>query len=245
MPHHGYINRSKYFFWAWLRPFKSSPILCFITITIMGWVDMKRRHILASAVAAACMLGLAACAPRTEAPPEPPETAARPTYIIGPSDSLNIFVWRNPDLSTSVPVRPDGRISIPLVSELEAAGKTPADLATDIEEELSQYVQSPSVTVIVSSFAGALDQQVRIVGEATEPQALAYRDQMTALDAMISVGGLTDFAAGNRAVLVRNTEDGERRNYRMRLDDLLEEGDISANIRLLPGDIIIIPQTWF
>lgn len=206
---------------------------------------MNRRKTLIAVPAAALVLGLAACGPKVEPPPAAPETAARPTYVIGPSDNLNIFVWRNPDLSTSVPVRPDGRISIPLVAELDAAGKTPAELAKGIEEELSQYVQSPSVTVIVSSFSGPFDQQVRIVGEATEPQALPYRDQMTALDAMIAVGGLTDFAAGNRAVLVRHDEEGERRNYRIRLDDLLEEGDISANVGLLPGDIIIIPQSWF
>lgn len=188
---------------------------------------------------------VAACASPQDAPMTPPEVSQRPTYVIGPQDDLNIFVWRNPDLSTSVPVRPDGRISMPLVEELEAAGKTAEELAADIEEELSQYVQNPDVTVIVTGFSGPFDQQVRIVGEAAEPQAIAYRDQMTVLDAMIMVGGLTDFAAGNRAVLVRNDADGARHNYRVRLDDLLEEGDISANVRLLPGDILIIPQSWF
>ncbi|WP_404379893.1 XrtA/PEP-CTERM system exopolysaccharide export protein [Caenispirillum salinarum] len=206
---------------------------------------MKRPSILIKSLLPALVLGLAACASETAAPPDVPEVAERPTYVIGPQDALNIFVWRNPDLSTTVPVRPDGRISIPLVKELEVAGKTPAEVAADIEEELSQFVQAPSVTVIVTSFAGPYDQQVRIVGEATEPKALAYRDRMTLLDAMISVGGLTEFAAGNRAVLVREDDAGNTQNYTVRLDDLLEEGDISANARLLPGDIIIVPQAWF
>lgn len=206
---------------------------------------MKRPWILVPTLVSALVLGLAACSGHGAAPPEVPDIAERPTYVIGPQDTLNIFVWRNPDLSTTVPVRPDGRISIPLVNELEVAGKTPAEVAASIEEELSQFVQAPSVTVIVTSFAGPYDQQVRIVGEATQPTALPYRDRMTLLDAMISVGGLTDFAAGNRAVLVRRDDMGNTQNYTVRLDDLLEEGDISANARLLPGDIIIVPQSWF
>lgn len=206
---------------------------------------MKRPSILVPTVLSALVLGVAACTGGDIPPPEVPDVAARPTYVIGPQDSLNIFVWRNPDLSTTVPVRPDGRISIPLVNEMEVAGKTPAEVAEDIEGELSQFVQAPSVTVIVTSFAGPYDQQVRIVGEATEPMALPYRDRMTVLDAMISVGGLTEFAAGNRAVLVRQDDAGNAQNYTVRLDDLLEEGDISANARLLPGDIIIVPQSWF
>lgn len=206
---------------------------------------MKRSSILATTLTSAFILGLAACTGGATPPPEIPDVAERPTYVIGPQDSLNIFVWRNPDLSTTVPVRPDGRISIPLVNEMEVAGKTPAEVAKDIEAELSQFVQAPSVTVIVTSFAGPYDQQVRIVGEATEPKALPYRDRMTVLDAMIAVGGITEFAAGNRAVLVREDDTGSTHNYTVRLDDLLEEGDISANARLLPGDIIIVPQSWF
>lgn len=206
---------------------------------------MKRSSIIVPTMLSALVLGVAGCTGGAAPPPEIPDIAERPTYVIGPQDSLNIFVWRNPDLSTTVPVRPDGRISIPLVNELEVAGKTPAVVAREIEEELSQYVQAPSVTVIVTSFAGPYDQQVRIVGEAAEPMALPYRDRMTVLDAMIQVGGLTEFAAGNRAVLVRQDEAGNTQKYTVRLDDLLEEGDISANARLLPGDIIIVPQSWF
>lgn len=205
---------------------------------------MTRFSSLYKAAAAAVVLVLGACSSYADAP-EVPAATERPTYVIGPGDSLQIFVWRNPDLSAAVPVRPDGRISIPLVSELVAAGKTPPELAEDIEGTLSEYVQSPSVTVIVTGFSGPFDQQVRIVGEATQPQALPYRDQMTVLDAMIAVGGLTDYAAGNRAVLVRELPQEGRKQYRVRIDDLLERGDISANVDLLPGDIIIVPQTWF
>lgn len=205
---------------------------------------MTRFSSLYKAAAAAVVLALGACSSYADAP-EVPSATERPTYVIGPGDSLQIFVWRNPDLSAAVPVRPDGRISIPLVSELVAAGKTPPELAEDIEGTLSEYVQSPSVTVIVTGFSGPFDQQVRIVGEATQPQALPYRDQMTVLDAMIAVGGLTDYAAGNRAVLVRELPEEGRKQYRVRIDDLLERGDISANVDLLPGDIIIVPQTWF
>lgn len=205
---------------------------------------MTLTSTLFKAAAAAVILTLAACSSYGDAP-EVPSASERPTYVIGPGDSLQIFVWRNPDLSTAVPVRPDGRISIPLVSEMTAAGKTPPELAGDIEDVLGEYVQSPSVTVIVTGFSGPYDQQVRIVGEAAEPQALPYRDKMTVLDAMISVGGLTEYAAGNRAILVREQPEGGRKQYRVRIDDLLERGDISANVDLLPGDIIIVPQSWF
>ncbi len=167
-----------------------------------------------------------------------------PYYLIGPGDSLNIFVWRNPDLSTSVPVRPDGRITIPLVEDLQASGKTPTQLARDIEKALAKYVKDPLVTVMVTGFVGPYSQQIRVVGEATRPQALPYRDRMTLLDVMIAVGGLTEFAAGNRARLIRIV-DGEQQVMELRLDDLLKDGDISANIPMLPGDTLIIPESWF
>ena len=167
-----------------------------------------------------------------------------PLYEIGPGDNLQIFVWENPELSVSVPVRPDGYINTPLVEDLQAAGHTPTELARDMEEELSRYVRDPVITVIVSGFVGQPDAQIRVVGEAAEPQALLYRERMTLLDVMIEVGGLTEFAAGNRAQLIR-TVDGERRSRTVKLDDLVREGDISANAAVRPGDILIIPEAWF
>jgi polysaccharide export outer membrane protein len=171
-------------------------------------------------------------------------TARTADYIIGPGDSLQIFVWKNPDLSTTVPVRPDGRISIPLVEDIDCAGKTPTQLARDIEARLRMYVVDPTVTVIVSGFIGPYTQQVRIVGEAAQPKAIPYRANMSVLDAMIEVGGLTTFAAGNRARLVRNVN-GQQTTTTVRLEDLLKDGDVSANAPLQPGDIIIIPQSFF
>ena len=166
------------------------------------------------------------------------------TYLIGPGDSVQIFVWRNPEVSNSVTVRPDGKITSPLVEELEASGKTPAQLARDIEEVLSVYIKEPIVTVIVGGFIGPYSEQIRIVGEATNPQAIPYREDMTLLDVMIAVGGLTDFAAGNRASIVR-VVNGEQREYRVRLTSLVRNGNISANVDMLPGDILIIPESFF
>lgn len=197
-----------------------------------------------AAVAAA--LTIAACAGVEEAPTLATQSgsAGEPYYRIGPGDSLSIFVWRNPDLSMGVAVRPDGRISVPLIQDMVAAGKTPTELSREIEQELGQYIQDPLVTVIVSGFVGNFTEQVRIVGEATNPQAIPYRAKMTVLDAMIAVGGLTQFADGNRATLVRN-EDGEQKQYRVRIADLIKDGDITANADLLPGDVIIIPESFF
>jgi polysaccharide export outer membrane protein len=189
-------------------------------------------------------LTLTACAGYQEAPSAPGKFSDTPQYRIGPHDKLTLFVWRNPELSTSVPVRPDGRISVPLIEDLEAAGKTPTQLARDIEGALGEYVQNPVVTVIVTGFVGPFDQQVRVVGEAAEPKAIPFREHMTVLDLMIEVGGLTDFAAGNRAVIVRLTDNGQAK-FSVRLDDLLKDGDVSANAAVLPGDILIIPQSWF
>lgn len=165
-------------------------------------------------------------------------------YRVGPGDSLNIFVWRNPELSQTVAVRPDGRFSTPLVKEFLATGKTPPELAVELEKELGEYVRDPLVTVTVEGFVGEYYDQVRVVGEATRPTATPYRRNMTALDLMIQTGGLTDFAAGNRAVLVRYAG-GKEEEYNVRLDDLIRDGDISANVALQPGDIIIIPEAWF
>ncbi len=173
-------------------------------------------------------------------------SAAEPKieYLIAPGDSLQVFVWRNPELSVTIPVRPDGRISLPLVDDIGASGKRPFDLAHDIEKELAYYIKEPKVTVIVTHFGGAYDQQVRVVGQATSPQALPFRKGMTLLDVMIAVGGLTEFAAGNRATVVR-TIDGKRRQFSVRLSDLYNNGDIRANIDMAPGDILIIPESWF
>lgn len=167
-----------------------------------------------------------------------------PEYVIGPLDALSVFVWRNPELSMLVTVRPDGRLSMPLIEDMPAAGKTPTILARDLEAQLKKFVQDPVVTVIVTSFNGPYARQVRVIGEAAKPQAIAYRDNMTLLDAMIAVGGETQFAAGNRATLIRMA-DKEQKEYRLRIDDLVKNGDISANVSLLPGDVIIIPESWF
>lgn len=188
------------------------------------------------------ILALAACS--TGAPPPPSVPASATDYKIGPGDSLQVFVWQNKELSVTAPVRPDGRISLPLVSDIQAAGKTPSELSKDIEDHLAKYVKDPVVTVIVSSFEGANTQQIRVVGEAAKPQAIPYRSTMSVLDAMIAVGGLTPYAAGDRATLIR-TVDGKQTSYRLRLDDLLKDGDMSANAPLLPGDVILIPQAYF
>ena len=165
-------------------------------------------------------------------------------YIIGAGDSLNVFVWRNPELSTSVSVRPDGKFSAPLVEDLEASGKTPSALAREIEKKLGEYIRDPLVTVTVGGFVGEPTEQIRVVGEAAKPQAIPYHKSMSVLDVMIAAGGLTEFAAGNRASLVRMSG-AEHQQYRVRLDDLLKDGDIDANVEMEPGDILIIPEAWF
>lgn len=167
-------------------------------------------------------------------------------YVIGPLDSLQIFVWRNPELSAKVQVRPDGRITTPLISDMPAVGKTPAMLADDLKIALGEYIKDPIVSVIVENFSGTFSQQIRIVGATEKPASLPYRANMTLLDAMIAVGGLNEFAAGNRARLVRfDKNTGKQREYRLRLSALLKNGDTSANVRLEPGDVIIIPESMF
>ncbi|MCE2572184.1 XrtA/PEP-CTERM system exopolysaccharide export protein [Motilimonas eburnea] len=165
-------------------------------------------------------------------------------YLIGPGDNLNIFVWRNPEISGSFVVRPDGMITTSLVEDIPVSGKTPTQLAREIEEVLATYLREPIVTVTVAGFNGPYSEQVRIVGEATEPKALNYSQYMTVLDVMIAVGGLTEFADGNNTALVR-IENGQQKQYRVRLDDLIRKGDVSANTNMLPGDILIIPEAWF
>ena len=165
-------------------------------------------------------------------------------YLIGPGDAVTIFVWRNPEVSGSFVVRPDGKITTSLVEDIDVAGKTPSQLAREIETVLGQYIKSPIVTVSVNQFVGPYSEQVRVIGEAANPQAVNYRQNMTLLDLMIQVGGLTEFADGNGAVLVR-VEEGLQKEYDILLDDLIKQGDISANVDILPGDIIIVPEDWF
>ncbi len=164
-------------------------------------------------------------------------------YLIGPGDNLNIVIWRNPELSSSVPVRPDGMITTPLVEDIKATNKTPTQLAREIEKALTKYIQDPIVTIIVTGFIGPYSEQIRIVGQASRPQTLPYRQNMSILDVMIQVGGLTDFAAGNRATILRTREGNAQ--YRVRLNDLLQKGDVSANVEMRPGDVLIIPESYF
>ena len=177
--------------------------------------------------------------------PPAPTFASTPdyNYIVGPGDSLNIIVWRNPELSLSVPVRPDGKVSTPLVDELVAQGKTTVEIARDVEKALAKFVRDPVVTIIVTGFVGPYSEQIRVVGEAAKPQFLPYKQKMTVLDVMIAVGGLTEFADGNSAIIVRASE-GDKR-YTVRLKDLIKRGDIGANVEMKPGDVLIIPQGWF
>ena len=177
--------------------------------------------------------------------PPAPVSAASPDYnrIIGPGDAINVVVWRNPELSASVPVRPDGKIATPLVEDLPAIGKDPTTLARDIEKALSKYIRDPVVTVVVTGFVGPYSEQIRVVGEAAKPQLLPYKQKMTMLDVMIAVGGLTDFADGNKATLLRASEGNKQ--YSVRLKDLIKRGDITANVEMRPGDVVIIPQSLF
>ncbi|MEP1382433.1 MAG: XrtA/PEP-CTERM system exopolysaccharide export protein [Paraglaciecola sp.] len=165
-------------------------------------------------------------------------------YLIGPGDNLSIFVWRNPDISGSFIVRPDGKVTTSLVEDIEVSGKTATMLAREIEEQLGKYINNPRVTVSVTNFSGPLSEQVRVIGEATNPSAVSYTERMTLLDLMIAVGGLTEFADGNDAKLVRMVA-GEQKSFSIRIDDLIKNGDIEENIDMLPGDIIIIPEAWF
>lgn len=192
------------------------------------------------AIAAAAIV--AGCATRF---PQAPTSAASPDYryVIGPGDTLNVVVFRYPDLSMSIPVRPDGRISAPLVEDLVAVGKDPTALAREMEKALAKYIRDPVVSVVVTNFVGPYREQIRVVGEATRPQVLAYRQNMTLLDVMIAVGGMTDFADGNAATIMRATESNKQ--YGVRVKDLLKRGDISANVEMRPGDVLIIPQSWF
>ena len=209
----------------------------------MNAMMTKTMKNLFAAGAAACMLVLAGCST-----PVPPSSAAlapiNPDYLIGPGDAVNIIVWRNPEVSMSVPVRPDGKITTPLVEDLPAAGKTSTQLARDIEQALAQFIQQPVVTVVVTNFVGNFGEQIRVIGQASRPQALPYRKEMSLLDVLIAVGGVTEFASGNKASIVRNV-DGKQEKIVVRLDDLINDGDLSANMMMRPGDILVIPESFF
>lgn len=198
---------------------------------------VMRLFVLGVAVSAA-----AGCASNRH--PPAPAAAASPeyNYVIGPGDTVNVVVWRNQELSMSVPVRPDGKITTPLVEDLPALGKDASTLARDIEKVLGEYIRDPVVTVIVTNFVGPYSEQIRVVGQAAKPQILPYTQKMTLLDVMIAVGGITDFADGNSATILRR--DGNKQ-YGVRLKDLLKRGDVSANVEMMPGDVLIIPQSWF
>lgn len=202
--------------------------------------DIRRRFAAAAMISAAAISGCASVPPPSGEAPAPVFSE----YLIGPGDTLQVFVWRNPELSVSIPVRPDGRISVPLVEDIPAAGKSPTVLARDLEKELKKFIQEPLVTVIVVQFVGPYSQQIRVIGEAARPQAIPYRQNMSVLDVMIEVGGLTRFAAGNRAVLVRRVG-GKDTQIPVYLDSLLKDGNVAANAPVQPGDVLIVPQSWF
>jgi polysaccharide biosynthesis/export protein len=204
------------------------------------------RSVLRSSMAWLVALALTGCS-LLGGPAHPPAPVSAEindyTYVIGAGDSLNIIIWRNPELSMSVPVRPDGKVSAPLVEELAVQGRTPVEVAREVEKRLAVYVRDPVVTVLVTGFVGPYSEQIRVVGEAARPQALPYRVKMSMLDVMIAVGGLTDFADGNRATILRTSEGNKQ--YTVRLRDLIKRGDVSANVDMRPGDILIIPQSFF
>lgn len=204
---------------------------------------MNRTSMMRTAAVVLTASVLAACS--SSSLPPAPAKAAQPTYNyqIGAGDTLAVSVWRHPELSTTVPVRPDGKVTTPLIEDITAIGRTPADLSREIEQRLSKFVREPSVTIAVTNFVGNTSEQVRVVGQAAKPAALNYKQGMTLLDVMILVGGITDNAAGNRAILIRQSESNKQ--YSVRLRDLLKGGDVSANVEVLPGDVIMIPESYF
>lgn len=189
---------------------------------------------------------LTACASGPVFPPAPAKASDNSSwnYLLGPGDSVNVFVWGNPEVSGSFPIRPDGKMTMNLVEDLPASGKTPTQLAREIEKILARYIQDPVVTVIVGGGIGPYSQQIRVIGQAAKPQSLTYREEMSLIDVMITVGGLNDFAAGNQASILR-VVDGKPQQFTVRLEDLLKDGDVSANVDMRPGDVLVIPESWF
>lgn len=183
--------------------------------------------------------------PAQAEPPAPPAGAALDSqYVIGPGDTVQVFVWRNPELSVTVPVRPDGKISTPLVEDMVAVGKTSSQLAREIEKVLAEYIRSPQVNIIVTNPVSTFS-QVKVIGQVTTPQSVPYREGLTALDVVLAVGGLTEFAAGNRAKIVRKNEDGKSVEIKVRLDALVRKGKMSENVDMRPGDVMIVPESFF
>jgi polysaccharide export outer membrane protein len=203
-----------------------------------------KQHIARMGVVLA-VAALAGCSNTPTYPPAPERTGQFDwNYLIGPGDSVQVFVWRNPEVSGSFPIRPDGKMTMNLIEDMQASGKTPTQLARDIEKALGKYIQEPIVTVIMGGGIGPFDQQIRVIGEAAKPQALSFREKMSLIDLMIAVGGITDFAAGNKAYILRAV-DGKQERLGVRLEDLLKDGDISANVDMKPGDVLVVPESLF
>ena len=203
-----------------------------------------KKHIVRAGVVLA-VAAMAGCSSTPSYPPAPERTGQFDwNYLIGPGDSVQVFVWRNPEVSGSFPIRPDGKMTMNLIEDMQASGKTPTQLARDIEKALAKYIQEPIVTVIMGGGIGPFDQQIRVIGEAAKPQALSFREKMSLIDLMIAVGGITDFAAGNKAYILR-TVDGKQERLGVRLEDLLKAGDISANVDMKPGDVLVVPESLF
>jgi polysaccharide biosynthesis/export protein len=211
-------------------------------IAVMGKI-LKVKALIPPLWRSALILVALFMAPVAEAGDTPAQSSVAPDYLIGPGDTLQVFVWRNPDLSVTVPVRPDGKISTPLVEDMSAVGKTPSGLARDIEKALSEYVKSPQVNVIVTIPVSVFS-QVKVIGQVVKPQSLAYRDGMTVLDALLAVGGLGQFAAGNRAHIAR-TINGKEQDIKLKLDALVNGGEMQQNLKLLPGDVLVVPESRF
>lgn len=210
-------------------------------MNILQYANLTKWLVLLALISSTLIFSSCALHPKLSAKQDPIPTH---DYLIGPGDNLNIIVWRNPEVSMSVPVRPDGKITTPLVEDLPASGKTSSQLARDIEKALAKYIQNPIVTVIVTGFVGPYSEQIRVIGQAAKPQALPYRDNMTLVDVLIAVGGLTTFADGNNASIIRKVN-GKQQQFKVLLNDLIKDGDMSANIAMQPGDVLIIPESFF
>jgi polysaccharide export outer membrane protein len=210
-------------------------------------IDMPSSRFGGLCALLAITAALGACAGRPALlPAETRQVADAARYVMGPGDTVSVFVYRAPELSAELPVRPDGRISLPLVPDIQVAGRTPSDLARDVEERLKRYVREPNVTVMVRSFIGMPNQQIRVIGEAAQPMSMPYREGLSVLDVMIASRGLTRYAAGNRAEIIRtDPATGQREVVRVRLNDLLRSGNVSQDIPMRPGDTLVIPQGWF
>lgn len=212
-------------------------------IADLVWTRRLAGKLLACVLIVAGVVGLGGCASIAFPPAPQLAASAEYNYHIGPGDTVNIVVWRNPELTMSVPVRPDGKIAAPLIEDLTALGKDPTTLARDIEKALGKFIRDPVVTVIVTNFVGPYSEQIRVIGEAAKPQVLPYRQKMTLLDVMIAVGGITEYADGNAASVLRASDGNQQ--YSVRLKDLVKRGDMSANVEMKPGDILVIPRSWF